>query len=83
MKIQNVMWHGGDYNPDQWRDEPGVIDEDFRLFEKARINSASVGIFAWTALEPEEGRFTFDWLDDIMERAARQGMAIVLATPSG
>ncbi|MCL1856438.1 MAG: beta-galactosidase [Kiritimatiellaeota bacterium] len=83
MKKQTVLWHGGDYNPDQWRDEPKVIDEDFRLFEKARINSASVGIFAWTALEPEEGKFTFGWLDDIMERAARQGMAIVLATPSG
>ena len=83
MVKQTQLWHGGDYNPDQWRDEPGVIEEDFRLFKKARINSASVGIFAWTALEPEEGRYEFGWLDDIMERAERQKMAIVLATPSG
>ncbi len=77
------LWHGGDYNPDQWLATPEIIEEDFRLMKLAHINSASVAIFAWAALEPEEGRFTFDWLDDIMERAARQGMAIVLATPSG
>ncbi len=48
--------HGGDYNPDQWRHVPGTVDEDFRLFPLAGINSLSVGIFSWTALEPEEGR---------------------------
>lgn len=77
------FFHGGDYNPDQWRHIPGTVDEDFRLFPLADINSLSVGIFSWTALEPEEGRFEFGWLDDIMDRAAKQGMGIVLATPSG
>lgn len=75
--------HGGDYNPDQWSHIPGTVDEDFRLFPLAGINSLSVGIFSWTALEPEEGRYEFGWLDDIMDRAAKRGMAIVLATPSG
>ena len=75
--------HGGDYNPDQWRHVPGTVDEDFRLFKLAGINSVSVGIFSWAALEPEEGRYEFGWLDDIMDRCARDGMAVVLATPSG
>ena len=75
--------HGGDYNPDQWRHIPGTVDEDFRLFPLAGINSVSVGIFSWTALEPEEGRYEFGWLDDIMDRCAKRGMAVVLATPSG
>ncbi len=39
--------HGGDYNPDQWRHIPGTLDQDFRLFPLAGINSVSVGIFAW------------------------------------
>lgn len=77
------FFHGGDYNPDQWRHVPGIVDEDFRLFPLAGINSLSIGIFGWTALEPEEGRYEFGWLDDIMDRAAAQGMGIVLATPSG
>ena len=77
------LLHGGDYNPDQWRHVPGVLDEDFRLFPLAGINSVSVGIFSWTALEPEEGRYEFGWLDDVMDRCAKRGMAVVLATPSG
>lgn len=75
--------HGGDWNPDQWLDEPGVIDEDFRLMEKAGCNTFSVGIFAWSHLEPEEGHFTFDWLDRILDGIARRGWNAFLATPSG
>jgi beta-galactosidase len=77
------MLHGGDYNPDQWLHEPAVIAEDFRLMPKAGYNIVSLGIFAWTSLEPEEGRYTFEWLDEIMDRVARAGMKAALATPSG
>jgi beta-galactosidase len=77
------MLHGGDYNPDQWLDRPEVIDEDFRLAKLAGVNTWSIGIFAWAALEPEEGRFEFEWLDRIMDRMAANGMKAVLATPSG
>lgn len=77
------LWHGGDYNPEQWLDTPGIIDEDMRLMGLAGINSASVGIFSWAALEPEEGVYEFRWLDDIMDRMASAGRHVVLATPSG
>lgn len=77
------LLHGGDYNPEQWMDTPGILDEDLRLFRLAKVNSASVGIFSWGSLEPEEGRYTFDWLDRVMERLAKNGMRVVLATPSG
>ena len=62
--------HGGDYNPDQWRHISGTLDQDFRLFPLAGINSVSVGIFSWAALEPEEGRYDFGWLDEVMDRCA-------------
>jgi len=74
------MLHGGDYNPDQWLHEPAVINEDFRMMPLAGYNIVSLGIFAWTSLEPEEGRYTFEWLDDIMDRVARAGMKAALAT---
>jgi len=77
------MLHGGDYNPDQWLDRPDIIDEDFRLAKLAGVNTWSVGIFAWAALEPEEGRFEFGWLDRILDRMAAADMKAVLATPSG
>jgi len=76
--------HGGDYNPDQWlkwKDE--VWKEDIRLAKLAGINSFSVGIFSWTALEPNEGEYHFEWLDEIMNLMAENKMVAVLATPSG
>ncbi len=77
------LLHGGDYNPDQWLDRPEVLDADFRLAREAEVNTFSIGIFAWAALEPEEGRYEFGWLDSIMDRMAAAGMKAVLATPSG
>ena len=75
--------HGGDWNPEQWLDEPGIIDEDFRLMEKAGCNTFSVGIFSWSHLEPQEGKFTFEWLDRILDGIAARGWNAFLATPSG
>lgn len=75
--------YGGDYNPDQWKDTPAVWDEDMRLMKLAHINSASVGIFSWASLEPEEGKYDFGWLDAIMDKCAENGIGVVLATPSG
>jgi len=77
------MIHGGDWNPDQWLDEPNIIEEDFRLMKLAGINSATLAIFAWAKIEPQEGKYDFEWLDKIMDRMAKEGMAVILATPSG
>ena len=77
------LLHGGDYNPDQWLGQPQILKDDLRLMRLANCNAMSVGIFSWTALEPEEGRFTFGWLDKIMDDLADNGAFAVLATPSG
>ncbi|HEY3378161.1 MAG TPA: beta-galactosidase [Armatimonadota bacterium] len=77
------MLHGGDYNPDQWLHMPEILREDVRMMGLAGCNAMSIGIFAWTALEPEEGVFTFDWLDRVMDDLAAHDIYAVLATPSG
>jgi beta-galactosidase len=82
-KFPHIL-HGGDYNPEQWlRWKDTIWKEDMRLAKLAGINSLSVGIFSWTALEPEEGQYRFDWLDEVMGLLAENGMVAVLATPSG
>ena len=75
--------HGGDYNPDQWLDRPDILERDVQLMQEAHVNAVSVGIFSWTLMEPEEGRYEFDWLDEIIDRLWRGGIHVVLATPSG
>ncbi|MQM26302.1 beta-galactosidase [Glycomyces sp. NEAU-7082] len=78
------LLHGGDYNPDQWlASKETTWKEDMRLARLAGINTLSVGIFAWAALEPEEGRYEFGWLDEILDLMAENGVTAVLATPTG
>lgn len=77
------MLHGGDYNPDQWLNYPEILQEDVELMKKAHINCVSLGIFAWSRLEPEEGKFDFDWLQEIMDNLYQNGIYTFLATPTG
>lgn len=81
-KIPHLL-HGADYNPDQWLHEPGVLADDLRLMRLARCTVMAVGIFAWSALEPEEGHYSFAWLDQVLDRFAEHGIYALLATPSG
>ena len=81
--INDQILHGGDYNPEQWLQYPEVLEEDLALMKKANINCVSLGIFSWTALEPEEGRYDFSWLEDIIGRLYENGIRVILATPSG
>ncbi|WP_294373907.1 beta-galactosidase [uncultured Clostridium sp.] len=75
--------HGGDYNPDQWLDCPEILKDDVRLLKLANCNCVSINIFGWSAIEPEEGKYTFEWLDKIMDDMAANNIHVILATPSG
>lgn len=81
--INNQILHGGDYNPEQWLQYPEILEEDLILMKKANVNCVSLGIFSWTALEPEEGRYDFSWLENIIARLYENGIRVILATPSG
>ncbi|SDK60877.1 beta-galactosidase [Streptomyces indicus] len=70
--------YGGDYNPEQWG--PEVHAEDSELMREAGVNLATVGIFSWARAEPEPGAYDFTWLDTHLDRLARDGVAVCLAT---
>jgi len=69
---------GGDYNPEQWP-EP-VWDEDYRLFDEARIDTVTLGVFAWALTQPAPDVYDFSTLDRIVERASTEGRNICLGT---
>ncbi len=75
--------HGGDYNPEQWKNYEGVWDEDMRLMKKANCNEMTMGIFSWSTIEPREGEFDFSVLDEMINRVYENGGRVILATPSG
>ena len=82
-KFFDYIIHGGDYNPDQWFKTPEIWDEDMRLMKLANVNSATINIFSWSLIEPEEGVYNFQWLDTMMDKLYENGIDVILATPSG
>ncbi len=81
LRLSEIL-HGGDYNPDQWLNHPDILEEDIRLMKKAFVNCVSLGIFAWAKLEPEEGRYEFEWLEAIIQKLYENGIYTILATPT-
>lgn len=77
------LLHGGDYNPEQWLDRPDILEKDIEMLKEAGCNAVSLGIFSWSTLEPEEGVFHFEWLEEIIDRLYANGISTILATPSG
>ncbi len=75
--------HGADYNPEQWLTTPGILAEDDRLMKLAHMNSATMGMFSWSMLEPEEGKYDFSWLDERVDALYKNGVYTVLGTPTG
>lgn len=70
--------YGGDYNPEQWPED--TWDDDIKVFKQADINSATVNVFSWALLEPEEGHYDFNKLDQIIDKLSVANINIVLAT---
>lgn len=79
---EKLFLHGGDYNPDQWLDYPEILAKDLVLMKEAKINTVTLGVFAWSALEPHEGEFHFEWLDKIIDDIYAMGGNVILSTPS-
>jgi beta-galactosidase len=75
-----TVFFGGDYNPEQWPED--VWREDIALMRRAGVTLATVGVFSWSSLQPSPDRFTFDWLDRVMDLLHDGGVRVALATPT-
>lgn len=69
---------GGDYNPDQWSEE--TWDDDVRLMKRAGVNTVALAIFSWDRIQPQENRWDFGWLDRIIDKLGKAGIATDLAS---
>jgi beta-galactosidase len=71
---------GAAWYPEQWPE--ATWDHDLQLMQDAHMNVVRVGEFAWSTLEPSEGRFDLDWLDRAIALAAKHHIAVVIGTPT-
>lgn len=70
--------YGGDYNPEQW--DEATWEEDMRLFRLAGIDTVTLNVFSWAALQPSEDTYDFSKLDRIMAICRENGLKVILAT---
>ncbi|MDC7684174.1 beta-galactosidase [Asticcacaulis sp. BYS171W] len=71
---------GTAWYPEQWPE--AEWDADLTRMKRAGFNVVRIGEFAWSRMEPEEGRYDFAWLDAAIDHAVKHGMMVVLGTPT-
>jgi len=77
---QSTPFLGSAWYPEQWPESRW--DEDLRLMEQAHLNVVRVGEFAWSRMEPAEGRYDLDWLERAVRLAEKHHIAVVIGTPT-
>lgn len=73
--------YGGDYNPEQWPEE--IWKEDMKLLPAAGIDTVTLNVFSWAALQPDENTYDFSKLDKIVAMVTDKNMNICMATSTG
>jgi beta-galactosidase len=71
---------GAAWYPEQWPESRWNSDLD--LMQKAHMHVVRVSEFAWTALEPQEGKYELDWLERAVNLAGQHGIYVIVGTPS-
>jgi beta-galactosidase len=74
------LYHGAAYYPELWDEK--AIEEDIKLMKEAGINVVRMGEFAWSTMEPEEGKFELSFFVKIIERLYENGIESVMCTPT-
>ena len=74
------MYIGADYYPEHWPTERW--ETDARMMQAAGFNITRLAEFAWVKMEPQEGVFDFDWLDEALAVLARHDVSAILCTPT-
>ncbi len=55
---------------------------DLKLIKSMGATAVRMAEFAWSLMEPEEGRFNFEWLDEAVSMCEENGLGVILCTPT-
>lgn len=76
----NPPYLGAAYYPEDWPLEQ--IDDDIALMRQAGMTVMRIGEFAWSRMEPVEGRYDMSWLHLVIDKLGQAGIATILCTPT-
>jgi beta-galactosidase len=74
------MFYGVQYYPEHWPEDRWAVDA--QMMQEAGINVVRMGEFAWSALEPCEGKLDFSWMDRAVSLLDEHGIKTIMCTPS-
>ena len=68
------------YYPEHWAET--VWASDAKRMVDSGLSWVRIGEFSWARIEPEPGKFEWEWLDRAIETLGSSGLQIVLGTPT-
>ncbi len=74
------MHFGASWYPEHWPESRWP--RDLALMKRAHFTVVRMGEFAWSTMEPADGRFEFGWLDRAVALCEQAGIDVVLGTPT-
>ncbi|MBV9613411.1 MAG: beta-galactosidase [Acidobacteriaceae bacterium] len=77
---QDMLTIGVYYYPEAWPE--AQWPRDMVNIHKLGMEFVHLGEFAWYFMEPQEGHFNFGWLEKNVDLAAKNGLKVILCTPS-
>ncbi len=69
---------GAYYYPEHW--DPSQWDRDLKKIADMGFEFTHFAEFAWAQLEPEEGKYNFEWLDKAVDIAAKYDLKVIMCT---
>ncbi len=70
------LYIGTNYHPHDWEEERWSVD--IELMKEAGVNTVRLGHLCWDSYEPDEGVYTFEWFDKVMDLFHQAGIKVVL-----
>jgi beta-galactosidase len=80
MVDSDALYVGTNYHPHDWPAERW--EKDLALMKEAGFNVIRTAHLAWDSIEPADGRFSFDWLDTVMDLCSKNGIGVLLDIPT-
>lgn len=71
-----ALYVGTNYHPHDWK--PERWEKDIELMKKAGLKVVRLGHLCWDSYEPEDGRYTFEWFDEVMDDFNEAEIKVIL-----
>jgi len=73
-------YFGAAYYPESWPREE--IDKDLDRLQAHGLNTVRVAEFAWSTMEPEEGKYDLSLFREVVDKCKARGISVIMCTPS-